>query len=74
MTHSCLSSCVLSVLFIVLLCMRLFSVSGTQECDISRAYYPAGKTVPNTPTQIMTETSFSKDNALAVQLLWGSDI
>lgn len=36
----------------------------SREGEISIAYYPAEKTVPGTPPQIVIEAGFSKDNAI----------
>lgn len=50
-------------------------MSGRRECEISRAYYPAGETDPSTPTQIMTEIRLLKRQCTcAAQFPWGSAI
>lgn len=59
-THSPLSPCILSMLFIVLSGMRLLLRVRLAE----RVKSPAEKTVPRTPTQIIIEAGFSKDNAI----------
>lgn len=65
MTHSGLSPCILSMLFIARSGMRLLlPCQVSREGEISTAYYPAEKTVPRTPTQIIIEAGFSKDNAI----------
>lgn len=64
-THSGLSPCILSMLFIELSGKRLLlRVRLAEEGEISTAHYPAEKTVPRTPTQIIIEAGFSKDNAI----------